>query len=89
MILYSSDEAQAMKAIEELGELTAALGRYMHNPLADPKNSLDNIIEEIADCYIMLTQLSIIFGAANVEELLAVKMQHVRNLLEYRMRGTS
>jgi NTP pyrophosphatase (non-canonical NTP hydrolase) len=88
LLLYSSEDAQVMKSIEELGELMTAIGRYLHDPLNDPRDRLDNIIEEIADCYIVLTQLAVIFGVANVEEVLSIKMDHVRNLIERKAKGS-
>jgi len=88
LLLYSSEEAQAMKSIEELGELTTAIGRYLYDPLADPRDRLDNIVEEIADCYIVLTQLAVIFGVANVEEMLRIKMDDVRGLIDRKMKGS-
>lgn len=50
-------EAQLVVAIEELSELIKEIckhKRYMDNTAA--------IIEEIADCYIMLEQMQMIFG---------------------------
>lgn len=50
-------EAQLVVAIEELSELIkeiCKLKRYMDNTAA--------IIEEMADCYIMLEQMQMIFG---------------------------
>lgn len=77
-----------MKAIEELGELITAIGRYLHDPLSDPRERLDNIVEEIADCYIVITQLSLIFGVANVEEMIRIKMDYVRGLVDRKMKGS-
>ena len=56
--------SQSYKAYEEIGELIAALSRHLADPLRCPNPEL--IQEEIADCFIMLSQLSIIFGEAPV-----------------------
>jgi NTP pyrophosphatase (non-canonical NTP hydrolase) len=53
---YGAD-AQLNVAIEEFAELTKEICK--HKRYADNRA---NIIEEMADCYIMLDQLSIIFG---------------------------
>lgn len=55
---YGAD-AQLNVAIEEFAELTKEICK--HKRYADNRA---NIIEEMADCYIMLDQLSIIFGIA-------------------------
>ena len=54
-------DAQCMIAIEECGELITALSHKYRG-----RNV--NLIEEIADVKIMIEQLSIIFGAKEVEE---------------------
>jgi len=48
---------QKHKAVEEFSELTEALARDL-NGQGDRKN----ITEEMADCYIMLAQLELIYG---------------------------
>jgi hypothetical protein len=53
---YGAD-AQLNVAIEEFAELTKEICK--HKRYADNRA---NIVEEMADCYIMLDQLSIIFG---------------------------
>ena len=51
IINYYGKDHQKMKAIEELSELIKAIC----------KNDVENIKEEIADVYIMLSQLRIIY----------------------------
>lgn len=48
---------QKHKAIEEFAELTEALSRDMNGD-----GNRANIAEEMADCYIMLSQLMLIYG---------------------------
>lgn len=53
---YGKD-MQLNVAIEEFSELIKEICKHKRG-----EDNRDNIIEEMADCYIMLTQLEIIFG---------------------------
>lgn len=53
---YGKD-MQLNVAIEEFSELIKEICKHKRG-----EDNLDNIIEEIADCYIMLRQMEIIFG---------------------------
>ena len=53
---YGKD-MQLNVAIEEFSELIKEICKHKRG-----EDNLDNIIEEMADCYIMLAQLKIIFG---------------------------
>ena len=57
-------EAQTDMMIEEMSELTKALLKHRRK---ESKETLDNILEEIADVQIMLDQLRIIFGRSTTE----------------------
>ena len=57
IIAHHGFSHQKHKAIEEFSELTEALSRDLNGD-RDRKN----IAEEMADCYIMLAQLELIFG---------------------------
>lgn len=48
--------AQIIKACEEFSELTCALTRFLNG-----QDSRENVIEEMADAFIMLNQLELIF----------------------------
>lgn len=48
---------QKHKAVEEFAELTEALARDLQG-----QGDRDNIAEEMADCYIVLAQLELIYG---------------------------
>lgn len=64
--------AQILKAIEELGELQQALSRFL--------NGLDhNAEEEIADVYIMLRQLKLIFNHPRIIEFQDEKLSRLAN----------
>lgn len=49
-------DMQLTVAVEEFSELTKEICKARRG-----ENNLENIIEEVADCYIMLKQLEIIF----------------------------
>lgn len=51
--------AQQDMMIEEMSELTKAILKYRRNPSPE---TLDNILEEMADVEIMIEQMKIMFG---------------------------
>ena len=55
-------EPQRKMAIEEMAELTNALMKFDRG-----RNTVDDIIEEIADVTIMMSQLAIIYGQKAVD----------------------
>lgn len=70
--------AQVDKAIEEMAELTKALLKERHN-----NGSVDDIIEEIADVYIMLSQLCLIFEAGlSADEFVDYKIERLERRLK-------
>ena len=58
---YGKD-MQLTVAVEELSELVKEICKNKRGT-----DNYDNIVEEIADCYIMLDQLILIFGIRSVE----------------------
>ena len=56
ILRHYSPEAQTIKAIEELAELQAELAKMLNK-----QGGRDSLIGEMADAYIMLTQLMVIF----------------------------
>ena len=64
---YGKD-MQLNVAIEEFSELIKEICKHKRG-----EDNLHNIIEEMADCYIMMMQLEIIFG---IEEDVIVEMYH-------------
>lgn len=71
------EAAQAIKAIEELSELQTQLARWACGELVgdlmprrkDPEALARSIREEIADCFIMLAQMELVFGdVSEIEE---------------------
>lgn len=66
--------SQVIVAIEELSELQKELCKYLRDDM-----DLSNIIEEMADCEIMLEQLKLIFGnSKEVERVKAYKIKRTR-----------
>ena len=75
-------EAQAAKACEEFAELIRALARLnisvKTNCLPDDcNNAYCNVLEEIADAEIMLTQLRMIFKDGEVDRIRAAKLRRL------------
>lgn len=75
---YGKD-MQLTVAVEELSELIKEICKNKRG-----RDNRDNIIEEMADCYIMLEQLAIIYGI-RLNEIVAMmysKMQRLENNLD-------
>ena len=70
-------DAQLIKTIEELSELSKALCKYLNSD-NNVNGLLDNIAEEIADVEIMIEQLKIIFD--NADKVLFVKFSKIKRL---------
>ena len=56
ILRHYSPEAQTVKAIEELAELQAELAKLLNK-----QGGHDALVSEMADVYIMMTQLMVIF----------------------------
>lgn len=70
-----SDEEQMLVAIEELGELSTALAKYLNDRPS-------NVEEEICDVIIMIEQLKIIFEASNLDIYLDRKLDKLDNKMK-------
>ena len=70
---YGKD-MQLNVAVEELSELIKEICKYKRG-----EGNLDNIIEEMADCQIMLSQLRIIFGI-KLDDISRVKWEKLERL---------
>lgn len=81
IISYYGEQFQIDKAIEEMSELTQALIKARQ----DPDNlTEENVLEEVADVWVMIEQLKLIFkGQEVVEEYVDYKisrqMQRIMN----------
>lgn len=60
-IEFYGEQHQIIKAIEEMGELTQSLSKYLNC------KTIGNVHEEMADVLIMLAQLQNIFGDVSIE----------------------
>ena len=74
---YGKD-MQLTVAVEELSELIKEICKYKRG-----RDNIENIIEEMADCYIMLEQIEIIFDID--EDKLSGKVIEKLNRLEKRL----
>ncbi len=72
-------DMQLNVAVEELSELIKEICKSKRG-----RDNRDNIIEEMADCYIMLEQLEIIFDLKPAEILMAIdqKLTRLKNRIE-------
>lgn len=72
-MLNKYGEKQMIIAIEELSELQKEICKKLRNP----DSSDDNILEELADVYIMLTQICIYYNLdiTKVEEIMKEKLK--------------
>ena len=71
-------EAQMIKTMEELGELTRAIARVLL--WGEGKEEMRNLQEEMADVSIMLSQLELLFG--DVSEIEEWKLRRLKERLE-------
>lgn len=62
-------ENQVIKTLEEIGELTQALSKWLLCQSSFPPPELkQNVKEEVADVQIMLDQMQMIFGDTLIEQ---------------------
>lgn len=73
-ISYYGSDAQITKAIEELGELTVELARHRNG-----LGKVEALREELADAFIMLNQLELIFG--DVTEIEIAKLERLDRMI--------
>ena len=78
IVTYGVD-MQLTVAVEEFSELTKEICKARRG-----ENNLENIIEEMADCYIMLKQLQIIYDIdyCDIVEMVDNKMARLAKRLE-------
>jgi NTP pyrophosphatase (non-canonical NTP hydrolase) len=73
------EDMQLTVAVEEFSELIQEICKSKRG-----KDNVDNIIEEMADCYIMLEQIKIIFGIKNSEiySVMEANLERLKNRLD-------
>jgi hypothetical protein len=84
---YFGGEAQELKTIEELAECLAALSKHMTTRSWTPaarSASRSAVIQEVADCLIMLHQMRLHLGQADVDEQIQYKINRTMELIERR-----
>ena len=84
-LVVKFQEAQIVKCVEEMSELTKELCKFVNNKNVDEtisEKNMDNISEEIADVYIMLEQMLIYFGnKEDVEKIINEKIERTKKRL--------
>lgn len=76
---------QKEKAVEELGELQQALARDLQG-----EGDRTNIAEEMADVYIMLAQLQLIYGnVPDIAQAITLKLGRTLGRVEAERTGTT
>lgn len=72
-------DMQLNVAVEELSELTKEICKYKRG-----NKNLSNIIEEMADCYIMLEQMKIMFelGSTVIKDKIHEKIERLYKRIE-------
>lgn len=68
-------DPQIVAAIEEMGELTQALARYLNG-------KSDNVEEELADVSIMLEQLQLLFDKRKIKKIKKQKLERLETMLD-------
>jgi hypothetical protein len=68
--------AQRHVAIEEFAELISALARLPTN-----KGKVETVMNELADCYIMLEQMIFQFGRDEFRKVLSIKLESLKEKL--------
>lgn len=84
-LVVKFQEAQLIKCVEEMSELTKELCKFVNNKNVDKtisEENMDNISEEIADVYIMLEQMLRFFGNKDdVERIINEKIDRTKKRL--------
>lgn len=78
---YHGYDKQTIKAIEEYSELIQAIARFRTR---NSKEYKQNIVEEIADSYIMTAQLVYLLdlNADDIEDMIDAKLKRERNRIK-------
>lgn len=84
-LVVKFQEAQIIKCVEEMSELTKELCKFVNiknvNKTISEEN-MDNISEELADVFIMLEQMLIFFGNKDdVERIINEKIERTKKRL--------
>lgn len=69
---YFGGDAQVMKALEEMSELSVELHHYLCG-----RGEIDKMREELADCLVILTQVRELLGIHEVDTWIAYKTERL------------
>lgn len=76
---YHGYERQLLKLIEESNELGASIARF----LGEETRERDDIVSEMADVFVLIRQMAIIFGENEIEKEVKFKLdrelERIRN----------
>lgn len=67
---------------EECAELIVAVSHYLRPDRKDDKETIDNLIEELADVYLMRNQVTLFIGEQQVMKMVDVKSDKIKEKLE-------
>ena len=74
---------QTEKCVEEVGELLQAIIKYDHSKgLEETNANLEHLQEEIADTCIMLEQMKMMYGEAEITQKILEKTARLKNRLD-------
>lgn len=77
IINHYGSYAQEQKCAEECSELIRAIIRdntFKYNSLGDNEEIQNNLLEEVADVYIMVMQMALVFGENRVGGMILEKL---------------
>lgn len=74
---FYGNHHQTMKLMEEMHELGAELCR-----IQDGRTTGEKIVEEIADVYVTLEQLAMVWGRGKVEAMIYSKIKRLKGRLD-------
>jgi NTP pyrophosphatase (non-canonical NTP hydrolase) len=88
-IAMYGERAQLDMMVEECAELTVAIQKYYRNAFKTGislrlPEEVPNLIDEIADVYVMLMQLRLMVGPSHVDERVAFKLNRLQERLDRR-----
>lgn len=78
-----SNHQQIVKTCEELGELTTVLCKKLNGS----PTTHEAVCDEIADVFIMIVQMRLIFGAATVDDRILYKLNRTMEFIRNRNKG--
>lgn len=77
ILKHFGHEPQMIATCEELGELTTALCKRINRKTVTE----EQVIDEIADCFIMLNQMRLIFGENAVDDRIRFKLDRTMKFI--------